>query len=250
MDVGLVLSGGGARGIMHIGVLKALDEQGINVKAISGVSSGGVVAAFYANGYTPDEIFTFFKNLGFFDFFKPAFSLKGLLNINGLSKKLSNYLPETFDQLKIPISITATNIVKAEAKVFKEGKLIPALLASSAIPFIFKPVEIDGESYLDGGILDNMAMNDLKELHGFVIGAHCNFPNQDRKIGSVKSIMEQTFNLLVHQNTIAVKANCSLVIDPKAMQRFTSFQIKAAEEIFMIGYEETLKELKTFRQRG
>ncbi|MBK7650509.1 MAG: patatin-like phospholipase family protein [Flammeovirgaceae bacterium] len=103
MTRGLVLSGGGARGIAHIGVLKALEEMGIRFDRISGTSAGAIVGALYANGHTPDKIFELVKNLSIFRSVRPAFAWTGLLTMDGLKELLMKSIrANSFEELQIP----------------------------------------------------------------------------------------------------------------------------------------------------
>ncbi|HNT51348.1 MAG TPA: patatin-like phospholipase family protein [Cyclobacteriaceae bacterium] len=149
MKRGLVLSGGGARGIVHIGVLKALDEMGITFDCISGTSAGSIVGALYAAGHKPDSIFDLVKNLSVFKAVRPAFAWTGLLTLDGLKDVLIKNIPNNdFNKLKIPLTIAATDIKNGQIHYFNNGELIPAVLASSSIPAIFNPVHLNGKLYV------------------------------------------------------------------------------------------------------
>src|SRR5690606_14742801 len=105
MKRGLVLSGGSARGVCHLGVLKALDEFGVTFDYISGTSAGGIVACMYSYGYPPDDILRIIQETRFYKALKLAWTWKGLLSFDGLRELLSKYIPEnTFDSLKIPVT--------------------------------------------------------------------------------------------------------------------------------------------------
>ena len=113
MKTGLVLSGGGARGVCHLGVIKALEEFGVTFDFISGTSAGAVVGCLYSYGYKPDEILKIIQNTSFFKSLKIAWNWTGLLSFDGLREVLLKHIPEnTFDCLKIPVTLALTEINK------------------------------------------------------------------------------------------------------------------------------------------
>ncbi len=158
MKIGLCLGGGGARGFAHIGVLKALQERGIEPSAIAGCSMGGLVGALWGSGATPDEIRERFVQL------KPVKILDqtrkgGLFGHKGVDRVLEQNLPTEFSDLKVPLAVTAVDIQEGRTVVLREGPLLPALRATSALPGIFTPVEYQGRILIDGGVLDNLPVD-------------------------------------------------------------------------------------------
>src|ERR1700754_1937451 len=157
MKIGLALSGGGARGIAHIGVIKALEELNIKPDVISGTSAGSIVGVLYASGMRPNEIFDVVSHLSIFKSVKIAWAWSGLLKMEGLQALLTKHIPDnTFESLKIPLTVAATEIRLGEIRYFSSGELGPAVIASCSIPGIFDPVHFDGHLYVDGGLLDNL----------------------------------------------------------------------------------------------
>src|SRR6478736_7585188 len=132
MKIGITLSGGGARGIAHIGVLKALEEMGVEISMISGTSAGSIVGALYARGYKPEEIIAIIQKVSVFRSVKPAWTWTGLLSLEGLKNVFLKYIPENnFDALRMPLTVAATDIERGETVYFSEGELIPCVMASS-----------------------------------------------------------------------------------------------------------------------
>jgi NTE family protein len=154
---GVILSGGGARGFAHAGILKALNEAGIYPDVISGVSAGAIVGAFYADGFSPVEIFKIFsQNKKFFNYAKISVPKSGLFRTIGLEENLSeNLRAKTFEDLKIPLFIAATNMNIGKIEYFNSGDLVDKIIASASIPVLFHPVEIEDNYYADGGVIDN-----------------------------------------------------------------------------------------------
>lgn len=243
MQVGLVLSGGSARGLTHIGVLQAFDEMGIKVDHISACSSGGIIGALYALGYRPEEIASFFKALNLLDLVKLDLSRLGILNMEKLRPLFEQYLSnDCFSALKIPLRVNATDIRTGQEVVFSEGKLIRALQASACIPVIFKPIQIGNHLLIDGGVINNMPAQNLRKNCNRIIGINCNFYGKRTNFSNPRQILENVARLMILKNTDTQKPFCDLVIEPPELSRFGIFDLKYASEIIKIGYNHTLKQ--------
>ena len=172
--LGIALSGGGARGFAHIGVLRALQEYGITPDIVSGVSAGSIVGVLYASGIAPDKIISLFDNKKFNDFCEPCVPHKGLFSLNKLGEFLKKHLVvDTFEQLATPLVICATNLDKSIPVAFESGDLVNSVIASCSIPIIFNPVNINGTYCVDGGVLRNLPAWVLREKCDIVIGVNC-----------------------------------------------------------------------------
>ncbi len=240
MKIGLALSGGGARGVAHAGVLKALEEMDVHCACLSGTSAGSIVAALYAYGYSPDEIFSIVKKVSVFRSVRPAWAWSGLLTMEGLRDLLMEYMPEnSFSKLKMPLIIAATDIRRGAIHYFKEGDLIPAILASCTIPVVFNPLPYNGGLYVDGGLLDNLPASVITGQCDFLIGSHCNPISADFDPKNMKVVIERSLLLTINGNTTQSKKICDLVIEPPGLDQFNSFDLAKAQEIFQIGYSYT-----------
>lgn len=155
----LVLGGGGSRGLAHVGVLEVLEEQGYRPEFIVGTSMGAIVGAMYAMGMPPQEIGEKMQDMqGMNIFGRRIFTARG--RQDALRKQLTSVLGDrTFASLKIPMVTTCVDMVKGEEVVIGEGKIVSAVLASSAVPGVFPPVEIGEMQLLDGGVIDSVATN-------------------------------------------------------------------------------------------
>jgi NTE family protein len=189
--LGLVLGGGGARGLAHIGVLKVLTRAGIQVDVLAGTSMGGLIAAMYAAGLTPEQIETEALRLGtrreqmrLVDL-KP--SMRGLVKGGRIYDLLAGAIgPEaTFADLHLPVALAAVDLQTGREVTFKEGKVVDAVRATISIPGVFIPVEQESYTLVDGGILNNVPVNLARELGADVIVAvdvlpsfHQNQPGQ------------------------------------------------------------------------
>ncbi len=153
--VGLILSGGGARGFAHIGTLKALEQANIQVDVIAGTSMGAVLGALYAAGYNADTIYSMAQTTSWRDVFDLSLQ-SGLIKGDKLHQFFSEYLPNDFADLEKPLAIATTDIESGEEVVITEGDLITALRASSCYPGMFEPVQFKGRTLADGGIINNL----------------------------------------------------------------------------------------------
>ncbi|MDF5939213.1 patatin-like phospholipase family protein [Pseudomonas aeruginosa] len=198
--IGLVLSGGAARGLAHIGVLKALDEQGIQIDAIAGTSMGAVVGGLYASGYTPPNwsaspwrwtgsrrcptrrrartcrsgasrttATSWSSRRSASATTAPSACRWGVIQGQNLAMVLESLLVHTsdnrdFDKLAIPFRAVSTDIATGEKVVFRKGHLPQAIRASMSIPAVFAPVEIDGRLLVDGGMVDNIPVDVARDM--------------------------------------------------------------------------------------
>jgi NTE family protein len=237
---GLVLSGGGARGICHIGVIKALEEFGVTIHQISGTSAGSVTGCLYSYGYKPDEILKIISSASFAKSLKLAWSWTGLLKLDGLKDLFLKYIPEnSFESLKIPVTIAATEIRKGTIQYFTTGELIPAILASCCVPAVFNPVEFNGGLYVDGGVLDNLPVKAIDHKCNFIIGSHCNFIRSDVDMRNFRTVIERSLLMAINGNTTVSKSLCNVLIEPPELGMFSGFDVSKAQEIFDIGYRYT-----------
>ena len=152
MNIGLVLSGGGMRGIAHVGAIKALEEFGIFPTHIAGSSAGAIVGALYAYGYDSNAILDFFKSVQLFDITKYALGKPGFIDAEKFYPVFKNLIKtDNFSALQRQLSVTATNILNGNLTIFTSGELIKPVLASAAFPGVFAPVKIKKSYYIDGG---------------------------------------------------------------------------------------------------
>lgn len=238
-NIGIVLSGGGARGISHLGALQAINEMGIKPRFISGTSAGAIVGALYAAGHSPAEMLDFITKTNILRYFKPASNLTGILRMEKTAEAFRLFLAEdSFESLKIPLFINATDIERGEIVYFNSGELIKPIQAASCIPFLFAPVEIDGRFYIDGGILNNLPAEPLVGRCDYIIGIHSNAVSE-LKVSNMKQVIERTFHLVINANIEPRKSLCHLFIEPPEMASYKVFDVAKAKEIFDVGYRYT-----------
>ncbi|MBW8324645.1 MAG: patatin-like phospholipase family protein [Prolixibacteraceae bacterium] len=241
---GIALSGGGARGIVHIGVLEALHKYGIRPEIISGASAGALVGAFYASGMEPLEILQLVKSNKMTKMFTWQLPSHGLIDIKKIRSLFENNIgTDDFSTLKKPFYCSVVNLNSGQSEIKSEGKLFQWVLASASIPVIFEPQIIDGITYVDGGLLNNLPVDCIRDQCRILIGVHVNHNGPEENISGIKAIAERTFRLAIGQNVSESLSKCDFVIDPPETRLFNTFDFKKADEIFQIGFEEAEKRI-------
>ena len=238
--IGIALSGGGARGVAHLGVLKALKEFGVMPNMLSGSSAGAMVAAFYASGYSDEEIMEITTGSRFFSLAHFHIGKSGLFDMGGFEEIYHQHFPQnSFEALSIPIHIAATDIVRGESKYYSSGDLAKIIMASSCVPTVFEPVEYEGHTLLDGGILNNLPIEPLLGNCDKLIGVYVNSLSTSADNLLMKNLPDRTFHLAISQRERAKASKCQLFIEPVNMSQFGMFEIHQAKQIYDYAYEYT-----------
>jgi len=220
--IGLVLSGGGATGLAHIGVLKALEERGIPIHYITGTSAGALVGSMYAAGYSPEEIEAYYL----------VFEMLKLLGTTGAS------YGNDFDSLFVPFRCVASDITNKKSIVFSEGFLNQAVRASMTYPFYFNPIRVNGILMFDGGLYNNFPADIMyREFDpDFIIGSNVSYnaapPLEDDLISQVK-------NMLVSYSDYNLPCEAGILIEPKS--EISTFEFENVQVAIRDGYATTLK---------
>jgi NTE family protein len=269
--VGLVLSGGGAKGFAHIGVLKVLEEAGVKIDYIGGTSIGAVIGGLYAAGYKARQLDSIFKNTNFdalindyiprtsknfyekrnddlyafalpFDKFKigvPIALSKGLYNFNMLNKLLYAVKDiQDFSQLPIPFVCVATDIETGEAVMLKNGYLAQCVQASASFPTLYSPVEIDGKMLIDGGISNNYPVEEIRKMGAdIIIGVDVQDNLKDRKsLKEATKIMLQITNLQMIEKMKFKSTQTDIYLKPD-VSKYGILSFDERPEIIKIGEE-------------
>ena len=248
-NIGLVLSGGGFRGVAHIGAIKAIEEAGLTPNYISGTSAGAIVGSLYAAGYDIEDSKDFFSKTPLFTLNRFTRKKAGFLDSEKFYKDLVQYFPEnSFESLPKKLFVTATDLVEGIVTVFNSGELIKPLLASAAFPGIFSPVEIKEQLYSDGGILDNFPIEPLQKDCDIIIGIDVT-PIKKPKISYFKhsyNVMQRAYYLRSMPNSESKLKYCDIVIQPKKLINHGVFSSSNLDIVFDIGYFEAKKQLTRF----
>ncbi len=242
---GLVLSGGGARGFAHLGVMEALNEAGVFPDVISGTSAGAIMGVLYADGYKPKEILRMMNGGSRLDFMRPALPREGLLQINGIIKILkANLHSKKFEQLKLPLFVAATDLNNGKPVYFSQGDLLEPVIASASIPVLFQPVKIEDISYVDGGVLDNLPVKPIENKCNILIGSFVNPVGYIEKISGLINIAERTFMLSMSKEIMEKSKKFNLFIAPLELRNYKILDPEKSCELFEIGYKATKEKLK------
>ncbi|WP_452220031.1 patatin-like phospholipase family protein [Lacinutrix salivirga] len=283
--VGLVLSGGGAKGLAHIGALKVIDSLGIKIDYVAGTSMGAIVGSLYASGYSGKQLDSIFKEVDFdaiindnvpraaktfyerenaekyaiilpFDKFKvtlPSALSRGQNTYNLLSKLTMHVNQiDDFSKLPIPFFCIATDIESGEAVMLDKGSLPLAIRASGAFPSLFQPVQIDGRLLIDGGVVNNFPIDELKDKGlDLIIGVDVQDGLSDRDaLNSALSILLQISNFRTTKEMKNKAKLADVYIQPN-IDGFTVVSFNEGEKIIKSGVDATLKNiegLKTIAQ--
>ncbi len=248
-NIGLILSGGGFKGVAHIGAIQAFEEANIIPHYVSGTSAGAIVGSLYAGNYSPEEIKDFFKKTPIFKLNRFSRKKAGFLDSEKYGEDLKNFFPKnSFEFLPKKLFITATNLVEGTTKIFSKGELIKPILASAAFPGVFTPVMIDGELYADGGILDNFPIKPLKKKCDLIIGIDVS-PIKKPKITDFKhsyNVMQRAYYLRAMPNAEVKFKQCDIIVQPKKLINHGIFNSSSLEKVYDWGYQEAKKQIELF----
>lgn len=273
--VGVVLSGGGAAGFAHIGVLKALEENNIPINYITGTSSGALVGAMYASGYSPQEIEDYVLSNKFqlmskgaieqrYEFLlrednENASSISFPFSLDSIfSKSLpTNFIrPElldfemlrlfgasgashqyNFDSLFVPFRCVASDIVAKKGMVFSNGQLNEAVRASMTFPFYVNPIRINGVLYFDGGLYNNFPSDVMYNSFpvDFIIGSNVSY---NASPPNEDDLISQLTNMLVSHTTFKIPCESGIIIEPKS--NISTFDFEEVDEAINAGYVSTI----------
>ncbi|MCT4624664.1 MAG: patatin-like phospholipase family protein, partial [Schleiferiaceae bacterium] len=283
LKVGLALSGGGAKGMAHVGVLRALEENNVRIDYISGTSMGAVVGAMYAMGYTVDQIEIYLTQVDWdalmdntlprnhlgvlerenaekyvldFEVVDDKINAPDAFNKGQYMLKELSFLTfpahgiKDFSQLQIPFLCMATDLVTGAEKVLEEGELSEALRASLAFPSMFSPFKINNKPYIDGGVRNNLPIAILKDEKGmdFVIASNVQGRlYTEEELNSMIQILEQVSS---YSNALGFKdqlKKVDLMISPPE-QRFDLTGYELSDTIIGLGYKEAMKHIDILDQ--
>jgi magnesium transporter len=246
--IGISLAGGAARGIAHIGVLQALEENGISPQFVSGASAGSIVGALYAAGKSPGEILHIFKTTSLLRLFKIGIPTVGLSDLGNLKKILANHISiDSFESLERRLFVSVTNMTQGRYEIASEGPLFDWIVASCSIPILFSSRTLNDQVYVDGGLLNNLPIEPLKERCDIVIGVNVTPIDKANELGDLLRLSSRTLELVLWANVESRLKQCDLIIQPQA-DDYALFELNRADEIYQHGYEATLGQLPSLRQ--
>lgn len=251
VKIGITLSGGGARGFAHIGVLQALEEVGIFPDVVIGTSAGAIIGVMYAQGYSPREILKISEQSNLRKVFKLVLPRRGLSTQDYVLKQLQQYVPDNdFSALKRKFFVGVTNLNAGKHEIWDQGPLHDLVIASSAVPGVFQPIEIDGRYYVDGGVMNNMPAHPIRHLCDFLVASNAvtKVEKSSEQLNGIKSILARVFEISLWYRSRLHYDACDLVVEPSGLNEFGIFNFGQAKEIFELGYssaKEQLNEMKS-----
>lgn len=280
--IGVTLSGGGAKGLAHIGILKAIDSAGLNVDYITGTSMGSIIGSLYAVGYSADSIEKIARGIDWDLLLSNQSSLRsifmeekeeyskyvielpwvnhrfrlpsGVLQGQELWLKFSElffpvYNKKDFSQFSIPFRCIGTDVGTGEAVVMQEGEIIGAIRSSMAIPSVFTAVEFNGKKLIDGGLVRNFPVKDVKEMGAnFVIGSNVatGLMPSDKVRNALQILLQVAFFREAEDNKKEV-AQCDIYV-PFNMEKFSMGSFSDSKELMELGLKEGRKLYPRFKQ--
>lgn len=281
--VGLALSGGGALGIAHIGVIQAIEEAGIRIDYITGTSMGSLVGGLYAIGYTGDQLAEMATSNNFLELFtdKPdrryisnyekitddrtiatfPISAKkidlplGILSGHNVYTYLSRLTQsvhgiENFNDFPIPFAAVATDLETGEAKVFRSGYLPDALRASISIPSLFSPHVIDGKVFVDGGLIRNIPVQDAIEMGAdYTIAVDVSSPLMPRdSLNTLAAVLNQSIFFRIHDYADVQKEMADYVVIVDELEPYSAADFDLAKKFLEIGHKAGQQHLEAFKK--
>lgn len=234
----LVLSGGGARGVAHLGIIQYLEEINFKISGISGTSAGALYGAFYAAGYKPKQILKIAKEAKLFNLPNLLFGKSGLFNMDAFEEVILDHIPHnSFEKLNIPLTVATTDIINNKTIYFSSGTLSKPLLASSCIPLVFEPINYVDTFLLDGGILNNFPVEPFSDKNLPIIGIHVNSVSSKIEHLHMKDMLDRSFHCALSQSVYSKIKKCELFIEPPDMSQFGMFDFNKDDEIFEYAYQ-------------
>jgi NTE family protein len=242
--LGMALSGGGARGFAHLGVFKFLEEREIKPDIISGTSAGALAGALWADGYSSKDIQKLFAGKDILRLMRIHLPTSGVFNMGRLQDFLHKHLrTKRIEDLNIPIVIVTTDFDNGTICEFRQGDIVDAILASCSIPIIFSPIIIDGIHYVDGGLFKNLPVSTIRHECDYVIGVNVTPLVKSKYEQNLLHIAERAYHFLYRSNTLHDRKLCDFLVETEDFDHYNMFDLKEADKIIKIGYEEARKVL-------
>lgn len=245
--VGLALGGGVVRGLAHIGVLWVLEKAGVPIDFVAGSSAGSLVGATYCAGLSVEEIYSFGLRMQWWNLARPTWPVRGFVNFEPLGRWLISLIGDLqFNQLNLPYAAIATDLDSGKPVKLCEGRLVPAVQASCAVPGFVEPVKINGRWLGDGSLSDTVPVSILREMGAdYVIGVDIFTSSIRPRLGAF-GMGFTALEILVQRAGGGIdEADC--LIAPKLGGK-TYFRFSKRQEMFALGQEAALERLDCIRE--
>lgn len=244
--IGLILSGGGVRGLAHVGLLQALKEEGIQPDYISGSSAGALVGALFAMGYSSEDIIEAFGELQIYTYSRFTWRKLGILDSETFIPHLQRFFPiDNFNVLNIPLTVTMTDLEKGICHYVSEGELIRPLIASAAYPPTLSPIKIGETYFMDGGIMDNFPIRPIRKKTDILIGSYVS-PIQEMKYNDFSysgQLAWRAINLSYYAGSESKFEQCDYVFMPNGIEDVGIFDNKFVQRVYEMGYQQAKEQI-------
>ncbi len=236
--IGLALGGGAAKGIAHIGVLKAFEEEQIRIHCISGTSVGALVASYHAFGRPAESILSICSTLNLSKIINFTLERGGLFSTNAIREMIHRDLGDRrIEDALIPLAICATDIETGEQLIFREGNLADAVCASMAVPGLFVPVEIGDRTLVDGGLVENVPISPLAKMGaGITVAIDLSHVSRYPKPQDTFDVISNAINIGIDFNTRKQLKNADIVVPLDLSSYSLTNNADRVDELYLEGY--------------
>jgi NTE family protein len=236
--IGLALGGGAAKGIAHIGALKAFEEENIKIHCISGTSVGALVASYFAFGRPAESIMSICSTLNLSKIINFTFERGGLFSTENIREMILRDLGDVrIEDANIPLAICATDIETGEQLIFRKGNLADIVCASMAVPGLFVPVEVDGRILVDGGLVENVPISPLPGMGaGIVVAIDLSHVSRYPKPTDTLDVISNAINIGIDFNTRKQLKNADIPVPLDLSHYSLTNNADCVEELYMEGY--------------
>jgi len=250
--IGLVLSGGVARGIAHIGVLKVIEQYKIPIDFIAATSSGSIAGAAYAAGLETRLIEEIGLRISWGKILRVAFFRPGFVSGEGIKDLIIKYVGDkVFSELKIPLTVVGTDLRNGKPVIINRGRVAKAVAASSAFPGLFAPEEINRRMVIDGGIAENLPVDVVKKMGANYVVASDVIPS-----GSVHympkdpiQVFSRSLDIVLHQLSVRERKKANILIEPMMEEDIWPFDLHKAKALIAAGEAAAHKALRGLRRK-
>lgn len=241
---GIALSGGGALGFAHIGALQALEDCGVEPQVVAGCSMGTLVGSLYANGYTPEQIYNCIQLEEFDKTLKVVklHFLSGSLAVvdnKHIREFLEKYIQgDRFEDLKKPFYVCVTNLTTCDEEIVSSGPhLHDFLLASAAIPGVFRAIEVDSTYYVDGGVVNNLPAAAIRDQCKTLISVDVLPVGPPAKFKKIRDVVHRSIHSSSHHNSLPGREASDHVIDVLMPDEYSVMSFDDFKTIYQYGYD-------------
>jgi NTE family protein len=244
--IGLALGGGAAKGIAHIGVLKAFEEEHIPIHCISGTSAGALIASYHAFGRPAESILSICSELNLSKLLDFTLKRGGLFSTNSIREMILRDLGDCqIEDANIPLAICATDIETGEQLIFRTGNLADAVCASMAVPGLFVPVEIDGRILVDGGLVENVPISPLAGMGaGIIVAVDLSHVGRYPKPEDTLDVISNAINIGIDFNTRKQLKKADITVPLDLSGYSLTNNADRVEELYLEGYHPMKKKIR------